>query len=240
MIIEDSIYWPLRTLRIASIKANLIPFTRSGGRTIGSAASTPIRTDMGWWSIQYAGVKLSKPDERRTWEAIAGLLNGRSGLIAVPVWTFESAPYINDIWQPVDYTLSHSDSSLFDDSSGYEQDIIHVENVNGVTYGATILTLRCISSGVKIVGAKFSYQHALYKIIKTFGTDDGNPIVQITPSIRAPIPADARLSFDIPTCLCRLETDTSMDGNVNIDLFDRLDVSFTEANDVWSYLADES
>jgi hypothetical protein len=231
----DYIHWPTKLLRPAKATASMVPFTRSGGRSLGGIEPTA-RTDRGFWRITLSDVTVYKPAMRRTWNAIRTQLGGRAGLVTVPAWSFDSAPYPSGHREPLVYS-PHDDETTFDDGTSYSQGAIDVRMATFAPLAATVITIQLVSASSP-VGIRFSYQHALYEtgpIIQQ--VDDDTFQVPVFPAIRKAIPVDAQLEADRPTCLCRLVDDRGMDlalSNVEIDA---ASVEFVEAVDYWNNLA---
>jgi hypothetical protein len=219
--------------------ANPIAFSRGGGRSLGGKERTA-RTDKGYWGITLDSIPVHSTAQRRTWNAIRTKLSGRSGLIAVPAWSFGSAPYVEDAaWdeQQTMVAMPHSDGAPFSDGSEYVQGNIYVEMADLATIGETTIQLRSIVSADDLVGVRFSHRHALYETGPAIDIDGDVWTVPVFPAIRENISAGTQLEFDQPTCLVRMAEDTSMDIDFNVDRFTRPSVSFVEADDYWSDLA---
>ncbi|THV13727.1 hypothetical protein [Rhizobium rhizophilum] len=232
------IVWPHCVLRPQQVAANLVPFTRSGGATLGGI-SPSYRTDLGFWSIDYMNVILQNRHKAQwqTWQAIRQKLGGRSGLIAVPVRSALSAPYVSGSFEPMPET-KHSDGSTFSDGSLYVQGAISVKSVGVTAIGATTIRLRVIHADSNLVGVRFSCNHALYETGPVISVDGDVWEVPISPTVRELIPADCDLEFDRPTCLCHLADDRGMD--VTQEAVSRTSypsLRFVEATDYWNALA---
>jgi hypothetical protein len=232
----DFVVWPHRVLVPGAIEANVVPFSRSGGTTLGGLQRVT-RTDRGWWSIVYKGVALTNAAQRRVFNALATHCSGMATPIVVPVWSHDTAEWpAGSVFGQ--YLTPHSDGSSFDDGGLYAQPAIVVETVNAVSIGATSLTLRIVSGISELVGVRFSYQHALYQSGFPTLVDGPDWTVPVAPAVRAPIPAGAELEFGMPTCLVRLASDREMDTRFSAGFFDRVDVAFVEATDHWSDLVE--
>jgi len=233
--VSEILAWPSSILKPLEVQADVVAFSRSGGTTLGGLQRV-VRTDRGWWSIAYRGVLLSTATQRRLWNGIADHCGGMAGLLAVPVWSFDSAPWpagsVNGrILTP------HSDGSSFGDGGLYSQPAIGVQMAATAALGATSVTLR-LGFGIEdLAGVRFSYQHALYRTGFPTLIDGDEWTVPVSPAIRAPIPADAELEAGLPTCLVRLASDREMDVNFSRGGVDRRDVAFVEAADYWNDLA---
>jgi hypothetical protein len=231
----DIIAWPPDLLVPEECHPNLVPYTRSGGRSLGGIEPA-VRTDVGFWSIDLANIAIYSRAQRQTWTAIRQMLGGKAGLIAVPAWSFDTAPYVSgEFEQPG--TVTHDDDTLFDDGTPYIQGAISVVTEGNTPIASTTIRLRVIKAAADLVGVRFSYSHALYETGPVIDNDGDIWTVSISPTVRELIPAGASLEFDMPTCLCHLTEDRGMDGGVNNIAFEQRSVSFTEATDYWNRLA---
>lgn len=231
----DIIEWPICVLRPQMISADLVPYTRSGGRTLGGIEPAT-RTDLGFWSIEYGSVVMRNKTHAswRAWSAIRQKLGGKSGLIAVPVRSALTAPYVSGKFEPIG-EVPHDDDTFFDDDTPYTQGAISVVTDGVTPVGATSIKLRIINAASDLVGVRFSYEHTLYETGPVTSIDDDVWTVPISPTVRQLIPAGADLEFDQPTCLCHLVDDRSMDIDQNaIAKQSSPSVSFVEAVDYWS------
>ena len=232
---DEILVWPAAILKPAYVAADVVAFSRSGGRTLGGLERVT-RTDRGYWSIAYRGVSLGKTAQRRLWNAVGTHAGGMAGLLAVPVWSYDSAPWpansVPGLYLPVPLA-----GASFGYGSQYVQPAIAVEAVADVPLGATSLSLRAIDGIDDLAGVRFSYRHALYKTGIPTSVDGNVWTLPVTPPVRAPIPAGAALEFSLPTCLVRLASDREMDVNFSVNKIDKRDVAFVEAADYWSALA---
>lgn len=234
----DIIVWPICVLRPQQSAANLVPFSRSGGRSLGGIERA-VRTDLGYWAIDLGSIIVQSrhPQQWRTWQAIRQHLRGRSGLIAVPVRSSTSAPYASGNFEPV-AAVPHDDDSIFDDDTAYAQGAISVVTEGTTPIGSTVIRLRIINAAQDLVGVRFSINHALYETGPVISVDGDVWTLPIWPAVRELIPAGSDLEFDQPTCLCRLVEDRGMD--IQPDRVRKVaypSVSFHEATDHWNDLA---
>ncbi|KQY27177.1 hypothetical protein [Rhizobium sp. Root482] len=229
--------WPHDLLIPAEVRPNLVPFTRTGGRSLGGAKPS-VRTDLGYWSIDYAGVLLHSRAQLRTWEAIKDVLSGSSGRIAIPVWSHQTAPRIGATGSYIaSPEVPHDDDTEFSDETEYEQGEISVVAHEAVAIGATTIMLRIINAEDDLAGVLFSYNHALYRTGQVLDVDGDVWTMRVSPSVVATIPAGASLEFDLPTCLCNLADDRGMDNGANINGNERVNVSFVQDMQYWNILA---
>jgi hypothetical protein len=234
----DIIAWPLCVLRPQQASANVVPFSRTGGRSLGGVERA-VRTDLGFWAIEYSNVIVQSRyrDQWQTWQAIRQKLAGRVGLVAVPVRSSLSAPYASGNFEPT-ASVPHDDNVPLDDDSLYTQSAILVVSDGVTPLGATVIRLRIIKAAANLAGVRFSYQHALYETGPIISVEGDIWTVPIWPSVRALIPSGADLEFDQPTCLCRLASDGGMDiQSDSIRKSAYPSVSFQEATDYWNDLA---
>lgn len=233
-VMANPIMWPTKLLAPAEARTNLVPFTRSGGTSLGGV--TPkTRTDLGHWEIDLVDIPVLTTAQRRAWKAIRSILSGGSGLVIVPAWSIDTAPYASGDFEPPGL-VPHSDGASFSDGTLYSQNAISIISEDNVPIGATVMRVRIINGATDIAGTSFSYKHALYEIGNIEGGNDVLKRVRITPSVRQVIPAGADLNFDMPTCICHLADDRGMDGGITADHFENRTASFIEATDYWSSL----
>lgn len=234
----DYLNWPTNLLRPAKATASPVAFTRSGGRSLGGIERTT-RTDRGYWRISLSDITVWSSEMRRTWNAIRTQLNGRAGIVAVPAWSFDSAPYAsgqreNPILTP------HEDGSTFDDGTEYLQGAIDIEMASFAPLGSTVATLKLVKAS-SASGIRFSYQHALYETGAILAQPAEDTFqVSIFPAVRQAIPANASLECDVPTCLVHLADDRGMDIDLSAGEIDAASVEFVEAVDYWNDLALEA
>jgi len=229
----NTIVWPTRLLTPTRTWHNLVPFSRSGGRSLGGVEKVT-RTDLGYWSVTFEGIPVRTVAQERTWNAIRSSLAGRSGLIIVPGWYSRIAPYGAAL---PGVTVTHSDGSTFSDGTSYSQRSINVETSGVTALGATSIKLKLINAEADLVGTRFSHNHALYEISKVTQITGNFWTVNISPSIRVEIASGEQLDFDRPSCICHLATESEMDASDRRVRADARSISFTEATDYWSELA---
>lgn len=233
----DSIMvWPHRYLKPASVMANPVPFTRSGGKSLGGL-SRNTRTDRGWWSISYRNVPLYDSNRRRLWNMLRQQFGGMAGSVAVPVWNHDTVELPDGTSNGL-FLTPHSDFSPHSDASYYSQPVsIVVEMAIVAAISDTVVTLRMGYGISDLSGIRFSYNHALYETGQPTLIDGDEWTLPIFPAIRAEIPADAALEVAMPTCLVKLATDREMDVSFSAGRFDQVNVAFVEDTAHWNDLA---
>lgn len=232
----EIIHWPYDLLVPARTQVSTSPFSRSGGRSLGGLERT-VRTDRGFHRIVLEDVRLATVDQRRTWGAIDAALGGRPGLIAVPAWSHDTAPYADPDCNRIPPLIetTHDDDTFFDDGAGYAQGHIDIEMATFAPLGATVATIRIIAGSLQPSGIRFSYQHALYRTGRVIAQVSSNTWqVELSTAIRMTIPPNAKLEADRPTCLCHLVNDDGMALGFSGFRPDTATVEFVEAVDAWN------
>ncbi|MFI0844437.1 hypothetical protein [Mesorhizobium sp. IMUNJ 23232] len=231
------LYWPTCTLNPRETPANLVPFTRGGGKVL-NGMERATRTDKGSWVVELQGISIGGLDygKKRTWNALRVGLGGRAGLIVVPVRSWDTAPYASGKFERK-IMLPHDDGTPFDDGTLYSQGAIDIVMEETATISANIVTLRRVQAADNLAGIRFSYQHALYETGPAIDVDGDLWTLPIFPSIRATIPAGAPLECDEPTCLVHLADDRGMDIAQGKRERQEVSVAFVEAVDYWNDLA---
>jgi hypothetical protein len=232
---SEILVWPEQLLIPRMCTAKLVPFTRSGGRTLGGTRPA-YRTDLGHWQIDLVDVEISTVAQRRTWDALDTILAGAAGRIAVPAWSVDSAPYASGVEEPGN-PVPHSDGTYFTDGAGYTTSPIIVVNVGVAAIGATTIKMRIIRGQADLAGVRFSHQYALYKTGRYLEIDGDEWTVEISPPLRQQIVNGEDLEFHRPTCLCNMAVDTGMARSSDSQRFERRTVSFVEDTKYWSDLA---
>jgi hypothetical protein len=231
--VSSFVYWP-ESLVPQAMAPNPVAMTRGGARSLGGVERVA-RTDVGFWSIAYRRVPLTGPGKHRLWNALRTSIGGRAGLVVVPVWQLDLAPW-PDGGAGVT-TVPHSDGSLHSDGAPYVQGSIDITAESAAAIGATSIVLRINHAEAALYGIRFSYDNALYETGLPTGVSGDLWTVPIFPAVRAAIPAGAQLEVDNPTCLCRLASDRAMDNERDTGRVSFPDVAFVEAVDYWSDLA---
>lgn len=231
----EILVWPHKLLKPSANPADVVPFTRSGGRTLGGTKPA-YRTDLGHWRVDLQNVALVTTAQKRTWDAISTYLSGSSGRIAVPIWAIDTAPYASGLPEGT-IEVPHSDGSTFSDGTRYAQSPIAIVSSGVTAIGATVMSMRIINGAQDLSGLRFSYNHVAYKTGQVLSISGDVWTVRITPSVAQLIPDGADLEFHRPTCVCNLATDNAMRRGMNADGVEFISVSFLEDTRYLSDLA---
>lgn len=208
--------WDKCLLNPKETLANPVPFSRGGGRSLAGFERT-IKSDRGYWSIVLNDIIVGGGAEMRAWNTMRTDLGGRSGLVAIPVRSHDSAPYVSGSFE-----LAPA---------------LSVSMALAATIGQTVVKIRRTTAAAALSGIRFSYQHALYETGTAISIVADVWEVPVFPAIRAAIPLNAAVQVDLPTCLVRLADDRGMDlpqGKRDIQM---VSVAFVEAVDYWNDLA---
>jgi hypothetical protein len=216
---------------------DLVPFTRSPGRTMGGVSQS-YRTDRGFWRATLDNVQVVSFAERAVWNAIRATLGGKVGLCVVPVFDIEMVPFEFDtnILRPGRRLgpvtgQPHDDGTLFSDGTGYRETGVDVELAADVKVGDVFMKLRNIRSSGELEGVRFSIDYALYETGQAVEVDGGIWTLPVFPAARLAAPAGTPLEFDRPKCLMHLESDSGMDLSKNAMRIGMGSVRFVEATD---------
>lgn len=232
---DDFVFWP-RTLGVTAFGAPQVPFTRSGGRSLGSVERST-RTDRGYWTAVMREIVLSTREKRRAFDALAAAIGGKAGLVVVPFKVRSTAPYLSGEYEAPGEVTFDEDEVSFDDDTSFEEPAIVIDMAEAAAIGDTVVTLRVVNAAADLSGITFSYNHAAYKTGPAIEINGDLWTVPVVPAIRAAIPADAYLEADNPTCLMRLASDREMDVEDNINPLSTATVNFVEAVDHWNDVA---
>ncbi|WP_139251313.1 hypothetical protein [Kaistia soli] len=174
--------------------------------------------------------------QRQLWNAVRSSLRGRSGLIEVPVWSRESAPYAGGVWTP--RLVPYDDGATFDDGGLHDNGPgVEIRMHASASIGATVVTLRLVLGSEQLSGIRFSYGGALYETGLALSVEGDLWEVPVFPAIRAVIPSDADLEIERPTCIMHLATDREMDVTFSRSQVDKPTVNFVEAVEYWADMA---
>lgn len=226
----DIIYWP-EILRPQNIKVD-IAHRSLRGPSSQSGFTQVVSNSAGIWTATYDSIPVYSSSMIKCWRALDSLIEGRLGIISLPVWDFPRSPSATDdlgsnIWNTS--SVPHSDGAFFDDTSGYLTTWTNVTVGANATAGATTLQL---TVGAPIVtlepGHRFSINDRLYQI-KTVSQTGGSATVTIRPPLREAVSTGDFCNFDYPRVKMRLTDDTAMNItlNYNANVFPTL--SFIEA-----------
>jgi hypothetical protein len=233
--VPDYLNWPRALLSPERSDFHQVAFTRSGGPSLEGNERT-IKTNRGYWRAEVGPIPLFSVAQRRTWNALRTFLGGKSGIIAMPVYTNHFAPYPGGV--PGSPSLvAHSDGSTFSDGTKYRTRYIDVEMNATATLGATVVYLKANNAAADLTGIRFSYQHALYETGPAVSISGDVWQVPVFPAIRQAIPVGSSLECDEPTCLMQLASDNEMRAADVAGRFVNPTINLVEAVQYWTDLA---
>lgn len=191
----------------------------SGGPAFGGREQV-VFSSAGRWSAQLtmrvsrrvAGAAGGARDRILAARAMVAYLKGRSNTVYMPVYDEADAPSalaggpMGEIGG-----IAHSDGTLFDDSTAYNQLVTPAQLASPAAAGALCAVITLFNSS-HMVGAGQYFglgQSELYLIDSV--VDDGNGSFNVTfwPPLRSAHNANEDVNFDRPTCEMRLAADNS-------------------------------
>jgi hypothetical protein len=227
-----SIEFPRKLLKEQNHDWNILGTTTSAGQS--TVAPVMVRSDGGgFWSASINNIQFYDQTDALLWRAIRQICNG--GVTPIVVWRNDRIFSPFPVGSNPDEIISHSDGSLFSDSSSYYQSIIDVTCAGGAALRSTAMTINLNYCGTLIGGESFSIEHPtfgwrLYEIGTVVVADDGlTAAITFNPPLREATPDQQVLEFDRPRCLMRLADSTSMDLNVTTWPFSTPSVKFLES-----------
>jgi hypothetical protein len=235
--------FPRALLREKSHAWNLAGVAVSGGQS--SVGQTYVRSDGGgFWTCKMSDVSLSggrkgvdagRARQRVStllWRAMRQIADGGVNQIVVPRNDALFRPWPTGIAQLSGDPVPHSDESLFDDSSSYDQSWIDIIAA-AASLRATSLDITINLAGDLLGGESFSIQHQtkgwrVYEIGTVDMVSDTEATINFNPPLREAIGNDTPLEFDQPRCMMRLVAPSSMDLTVQPWTFNSASVDFIE------------
>lgn len=238
-----TVEFPRRLLRESQHSWNLRGVATTPGTTADSV-SVLVRSDGGgFWSCSMSDVSLSGGkglrgnDRQRVstllWRAVRQLADGGVNKIVVPRNDALFRPWPEGVSQSINIDIPHSDTSLFDDDSGYYQSIIDI-TCGAAALRDTSLDITINYAGSLMGGESFSIEHPiygwrLYEIATVDYSDDEHATITFNPPLREAVEAGTAVEFDRPRCVMRLAQTNAMDLSVQPWTFNSASVSFVEA-----------
>lgn len=227
------LHFPRSLVRAASMeRPRLVGAARTGGRSASGIVTMSRSDGGGQWAFGYHSLSLATRDHVRAFEAIKEMLGEGEVPISVPVRD-RNAPWPVVNGQPLmSYSVPHSDGSLFDDGSGYGQEVIVIETAAPAALRATSLSLAITYSGGLRGGELFSIEHTvlgdrLYRIVNVPEQDDESATVTIQPPLREAIASGVPVQFDWPACVMQVAEKDAYEMDANH--FGRPSLSFVES-----------
>jgi len=197
--LQTAITWSQCELVPGSISVDVVAPSVSPGRSF-SGIEQLVQPEAGYWRITYHDVPIRTRADVLRWREIEGALEGRNGVILIPVYEAKLS----------------SEAIAASAAEDYE-------------IGETRIGIVQTAGSVLPAGIHFSHGGRLYRITRIHSQETGETYdVSIYPPLRAAIAADDSLDFNTPECRCRLERDDSMDLNLELLRFSRPSVTFVE------------
>ncbi len=194
----------------------------TGGTSL-SGVEDPIESDGGgYWRFDGTNGNTRTREAGLSWRALTEAMDGGAQAVIVLLCS-------ERLYQPVGdgVTVSHSDSSLFNDHTGYQSSGATFVASAPAALRATSMQIQGASEKPLMGGELFSAEHPtwgwrVYRIIRITG--DGQ--IDFRPPLREAVTTDTPLEFDTPRCKMRLASPTS--NPTNIGRFTSASISFVE------------
>lgn len=196
--LDTAIAWPECVLVPGRISVDVYAPSVSPGRSF-SGFEQLIQPDAGHWRITLFDIRISSKAHALQWREIESALNGRSGVILVPVYEGKLSA------TPIAATA-----------------------VGDLEIGLTTIAIEQTDGADIRAGMQFSKDGRLYRIISIDEDEGGIPQARIWPPLREALEDGDELDFNTPSCRCRLERDDSMDLNLELLRYARPSVTFVE------------
>ncbi len=192
------VIWPQCGLVPQAISVNVTTPSVSPGRAF-SGAEQLVQAEAGFWTITYENVPVKTKAEDLLWREIESKVNGRAGVICVPVYEGKLSS------TPIAATVAGD----WDAGAVY----IGIEQTAGATLRA---------------GMQGTAGEWLYRIKAVLGSVGDVTSVKIWPPLREAVADGLTLDFNTPTCRCRLATDQEMDLKLGLLRFGSKTINFVE------------
>jgi hypothetical protein len=180
-----------------AIRVEVVTPSVSPGRSLSSREQI-VQAEAGFWKIVYENVPVRNKAEALLWREIESKVNGRAGVICVPVY---EAPLSS---VAVAATLS-----------------------GAAVAGAVRLGIAQTAGTAIRAGQHFTAGDRLYRIKSVLGIALGVTSVKVWPPLREGSPTRTMLDFNTPSCRCRLATDGEMQPDARTSAVRQKDASFS-------------
>lgn len=215
-------------------RPRLVGSARAAGRSASGVIHGGRVDGGGLWTYGFDGVNLKTVDHVNAWEALGAYLAEGATPIVVPFCNkrYFPAPIVDG--QPV-YSygdIPHDDETLFDDDTGYDQNVVVATVLNAAALRATTLVLRMTYAGELRGWHPFTIVHTeigprLYGITSISDVDGTDHTVTIEPPLREAVDGGETADFDWPRCVMQLNG--AMPVSMNMGRFASPAVSFVES-----------
>jgi hypothetical protein len=220
------VYWPkvICPLNIAiNAKAKTI-----GGPSALSGFVQNVATLAGSWNIRYEGIPVMSPERIMMWRALAGLIEGRSNQVIVPIFDIYKLTPLVSVPLAAASTSTYGDGSVQSDGTGFYTNKIQAVVTTFSPKGRTSLILNLFNCPDITPGQHFSINYRLYRITSIISKTSGATEVKIWPSLRDDVLPLSDVIFDDVVCKCRLATDNELDLTLEAGRWGKSAVNFIE------------
>lgn len=214
MALETLVHWPADLM---PLNGGFVPqfSSTSGGRT-WTGRELVVRTGpsgAGFWRAEFTAWPLVRPERLRAWRALEVAIEGRAGVISLPVWDLWQAPYGR-----AETSVGFSDGTRFAGGAGLRQPTVTGALAAAVARGATAMRIaldQAPADDEDLAGAHFSLPSLeigprAHRIARAERVSAGVYDVTVWPWARGAYPDGTPADFDDPRCAMRLEEDRGM------------------------------
>jgi hypothetical protein len=179
------IHWPRNLNRDRMWSWELMARTISGGRSLSGLMPQARVDGGGMWSATLQDVRVTRPDDVRTWRALAARLDAGATPFCMEMREPRLAPWpiVDGVPVTAQYESENSDGSTCSDGTGYVSDVISAAVMAAAALRATALQIIIENAAALRGGEHFSIQHdtfshRLYRVGKVTGGDGRAHTVQ--------------------------------------------------------------
>lgn len=219
--------WP-RELAPRAVSFNLRGEVSRGGVSLTNRTQVAV-IDAGYWVAEYSAVPVETPERVKLYRRVRAKMRGGGGLVAVPVFDQENAPWpVEGIWSAP--STGFTDGTQFSDGFGFFEPAIQVTASADAAIRATTITAEVAAAGEIVGGEYFSVRDRLYQIeeVLDVAVTSSEQTWLIKPGLRAAIADGDDLNFDRPTCLMQLAEPGADDLDLEVGRYGFPDLSFVE------------
>lgn len=207
-----NVRWPSDVLPPRKVMVDPVYATISAGRSI-TGVEQIVAGDAGYWAITLDEIPCAKRVQKQVGRALSVQMNGRLGLMDVPIYDQASAPGVGGFLGPF------GDGGTFGDGGLFETAGITASIVGAVALGAVSMSINLAVGSTLQPGQHFSVMGAtkqrLFRLKTTSLLTGTTYAVTVWPPTREAIPDGSDANFSDPRCTCRAKTDAEFQSFVD-------------------------
>ena len=186
--------------------------------------------DAGHWRANLNRIPIAGPAGIKAFRAFAKKLEGGGGLCRVPVFDDEQRPWPLSGGVKVVATAStgFTDGTRFTDGTGFLELTILITLNGAAVLNATAIDVTIGTAGEISGGEYFRLGERLHQIREVISVSGADQKWWIWPKLRQNYATGVSLNFDNPTCLMRMEDESSADLELEFGAWGFVDMKFVE------------